>query len=101
MNDKRIALLIETSTSWGTNIVKGIADYALTHENWFFRLEPWGKYERLTLPQGWDGDGIIARVNYDRLAHQIAATKKPAVNVSWYSFDFSQTDTRGRLTAKK
>lgn len=87
MNDRRVALLIETSTSWGTNIVKGIADYALTHENWFFRLEPSGKYERLTLPHGWDGDGIIARVTSEDLAHQIASSHKPAVNVSWYSFD--------------
>ena len=87
MNEKRIALLIETSTSWGTNIVKGVADYALTHENWFFRLEPSGKNERLTLPSGWDGDGIIARVTYEELAQQIAKTNKPAVNVSWYSFD--------------
>ena len=87
MNEKRVALLIETSTSWGTNLVKGIADYALTHENWFFRLVPTGKYERLTLPQGWDGDGIIARVTYEELAQQITDTGKPVVNVSWYSFD--------------
>jgi len=87
MNEKRIALLIETSTSWGPNLVKGVADYALTHENWFFRLEPAGKYERLALPNGWDGDGVIARVTYEELAQQITDTHKPAVNVSWYSFD--------------
>jgi len=87
MNEKRVALLIETSTSWGTNLVKGIADYALTHEDWLFRLEPSGKHERLTLPNGWNGDGIIARVTYEELAHQIIKTNKPAVNVSWYSFD--------------
>lgn len=87
MNEKKIALLIETSTSWGTNIVKGISDYALSHENWFFHLVPSGKYERLNLPNGWDGDGIIARVTYEELANQITNTKKPAVNVSWYSFD--------------
>ena len=93
MNEKRVALLIETSTTWGTNIVKGIADYALTHENWFFRLVPSGKYERLTLPSSWDGDGIIARVTYEELAQQIAKTKKPAVNVSWYAIDTEHIPT--------
>ncbi len=87
MNEKHVALLIETSTSWGTNIVKGIADYAATHGNWYFYLEPRGKYEQLTLPKNWDGDGVIARVTYEELAHEIAKSRKPAVNVSWYSFD--------------
>jgi LacI family transcriptional regulator len=87
MIEKRIALLIETSTSWGTNLVKGIADYALTHENWYFHLEPRGKYEQLSLPRNWDGEGIIARVTSEDLARQVLKTQKPAVNVSWYSFE--------------
>ena len=87
MTEKHVALLIETSTSWGANIVKGIADYAASHANWYFYLEPRGKYERLTLPRDWTGDGVIARVTYEELAREIVATGKPAVNVSWYSFD--------------
>jgi LacI family transcriptional regulator, galactose operon repressor len=86
MEEKRIALLIETSTSWGTNIVKGIADYAHSHANWYFHLEPRGKYERLSLPKKWNGDGIIARVTYEELANQIIESGKPAVNVSWFLF---------------
>ena len=87
MTEKHVALLIETSTSWGANIVKGIADYAASHANWYFYLEPRGKYERLTLPRDWTGDGVIARVTYEELAREIMETGKPAVNVSWYSFD--------------
>ena len=86
MKEKRIALLIETSTSWGTGLVKGIADYAHAHDNWSFFVEPRGRYELLQLPGGWTGDGIIARVTHQALADQIIASGKPAVNVSWYDF---------------
>jgi len=86
MNEKQVLLLIETSTSWGTDIIKGIADYAHTNENWIFHLEPRGKFEKLSIPIGWDGDGIIARVTYDELAHQLVNSNKPVIDVSWYSY---------------
>ncbi len=90
MNEKRVALLIETSTSWGANIVKGIADYALTHEDWTFYIEPRGRHERQLVPTEWDGDGIIARVTHEDLAIQLDELNKPAVDVSWYSFASSK-----------
>ena len=39
------------------------------------------------LPQGWNGDGIIARVNSPELAEQIAATGLPTVNCSTWRHD--------------
>lgn len=86
MEEKQIALLIETSTSWGTDIVKGVADYARDHANWYFHIEPRGKFEHLKLPKNWHGDGIIARVTYEGLAQAIIESECPAVNVSWYTF---------------
>jgi LacI family transcriptional regulator len=82
----RIALLIDTATTWGTGLIEGIAEYAHAHEDWQFVLGPRGKYDRSLLPAGWGGDAVIARITHQELADQLAALAVPAVNVSWYRF---------------
>lgn len=49
-------------------------------------LGPRGKYERVLLPDHWEGDGVIARVTCRELADQLVARQIPAVNVSWYRY---------------
>jgi len=83
---KRVAILIETSTSWGHGLIRGISDYAKRHTPWVFFLEPRGRSEALRLPSGWTGDGVIARVNSPELAHQLVERGIPSVDVSWYEF---------------
>jgi LacI family transcriptional regulator len=80
----RVALLIDTATTWGSGLIQGIAEYAHQSENWLFFVEPRGKYDRMTLPAGWNGDGVIARITHSQLAEQIVEAGIPAVNVSWY-----------------
>ena len=80
----RVAVLVETSTSWGTQLVQGIAAYSHEQGPWFLYLEPRGRYERLRLPTDWEGDGIIARVTSQAMVDEITASGIPAVNVSWY-----------------
>jgi LacI family transcriptional regulator len=81
----KIALIIDTSTTWGTGLIQGAADYAHSkHMGWQLHVAPWGRYERVTLPEHWSGDGVIARVVYPDLAEQLVSRKIPAVNVSWY-----------------
>lgn len=80
----KVALLIDTSTSWGAGIIQGVADYVHSHEDWHVHIAPWGRYERITLPPNWIGDGVIARVVYPELAEQLLERQIPAVNVSWY-----------------
>jgi LacI family transcriptional regulator len=83
----RVALLIETSTSWGAQIVRGIGEYAQQQNRpWTFYIEPRGRNEQLHLPTGWQGDGIIARVTTGALCAEIVAAAVPAVNVSWFEF---------------
>jgi LacI family transcriptional regulator len=79
-------LLIDTSTSWGVRLIKGIGRHAQEAGNWLIHVEPWGRYERFLVPEGWEGDGIIARVNHAALAEQITASGLPAINLSWYPF---------------
>jgi LacI family transcriptional regulator len=82
----RIALLIDTATTWGTGLIEGIAEYAHAHEDWQIVLGPRGKYDRSLLPAEWGGDGVIARITHQELADQLVALRVPAVNVSWYRF---------------
>jgi len=87
MSKKHVTLLVETSTTWGREIVHGVGDYANKYADWLVYFEPRGKYEDLKLPADWKGDGIIARVTHKALAEQVVASGKPAVNVSWYDFE--------------
>ncbi len=100
---RHITLLIESSTSWGNNIVQGIADYAHKYANWIIYFEPRGKYELLELPAGWHGDGVIARVTHPRLARQLVEENVPAVNVSWYDYEggaIPRCTTNERISAE-
>lgn len=79
----RVAVLIETSTSWGQQAVRGIVDYVRSCSHWVFLVDWRGVHEQLRLPGDWDGDGIIARVTTRSLARQIETLGIPAVNISW------------------
>ncbi len=67
-------------------MIHGIGRHAQEVGNWLINVEPWGRYERFRVPEGWKGDGIIARINHPAVAEAIVATGLPAVNVSWYHF---------------
>ncbi|GAA4420434.1 DNA-binding transcriptional regulator [Bremerella cremea] len=84
---KNVIVLIETSTGWGSGMVRGIGTYLdECGEPWNVFLEPRGKFEPLRIPKGWNGDGVIARVNNEELAQDILDAGIPCVNVSWYDF---------------
>jgi|tagenome__1003787_1003787.scaffolds.fasta_scaffold20947798_3 LacI family transcriptional regulator len=85
-HSRRVCLLIDTSTSWGVRLIKGVSRHAHEVGDWLIHVEPWGRYERFRLPQGWKGQGIIARINHEALADDIAAVGLPTINLSWYPF---------------
>jgi LacI family transcriptional regulator len=82
----RIALLIDTSTTWGMGLIEGIVDYAHEWADWQILLAPRGKYEQMMLPENWNGAGVIARITHEPLAEQIIQLGIPAVDVSWYRY---------------
>ena len=79
---RRVALLIDTSTSWGRRLIQGINSYATQHGNWQFFVEARGMDERLRLPKNWEGDGIIARVSSASMAGDLRKSGLPVVNIS-------------------
>jgi LacI family transcriptional regulator len=79
---KRVAILVDTSTTWGRNLIVGIHRYSRERGNWELLVEPRGLEQRRWLPPGWKGDGVIARVGFLELAKSLKRLKLPVVNVS-------------------
>lgn len=80
---RRVALLVQTASDWSRQVLRGVANYAHEHGEWDFYIEPRGFYERLRLPSGWKGDGVIARLGDPALRRAVRRAGLPAVNVSW------------------
>lgn len=78
----KVAVLVDTSTSWGRSVVEGIHSYQSMHRRWHIYVAPKGLDEKLSLPRGWQGQGVIARIGYRELSKQLKQSKLPVVNVS-------------------
>ncbi len=77
-----VALLIDTATEWGRQVIHGIADYADRQGGWDIWLQRRCQQAPGRLPPGWHGDGIIARVADRNLGRYLAGAPAPVVNVS-------------------
>jgi len=79
----RVAVLVETSTDWGRQIVEGIGNYSRSNGPWNCFVEPHGLGESIIkLPEDWRPDGIVARVHTQEVYEYLAESKIPVVNVS-------------------
>ncbi len=87
----KVALLIETSRSYGRGVLRGVARFARLHGPWRFLLTP-GDFEQV-LPKmrDWKGDGVIARTLSQKSADAILEMGLPAVLLD-YSVDLLQGD---------
>jgi LacI family transcriptional regulator len=79
----RVALLIETSNAYARGLLQGVVRYIREHEPWSFHfLEQARGGDAPWWLERWDGDGIIARIENERIADAVAKSKIPAVDVS-------------------
>ncbi|MEX0320879.1 MAG: helix-turn-helix domain-containing protein [Puniceicoccaceae bacterium] len=78
----RIAILLDTTISWSRSLIQGILEYSRTNGPWYVYLEPQPSTDKLYLPAGWQGDGIIARVASKEIASHLKTLNLPVVNVS-------------------
>ncbi|MEY4242550.1 MAG: hypothetical protein RLZZ245_135 [Verrucomicrobiota bacterium] len=100
---RRVAVLVDTSTSWGRRIIEGVHQYESHHSRWHLFVEPRGVEQRRWLPEGWKGDGVIARVGFQELATQLVGLNLPVVNVSGIQLpgvDFPRVVTDQKVSAK-
>lgn len=73
--------MIETDTSSGCSLIRGVANHAERRGDWHLVLDPRDHEQRSALPDGWAGDGIIARLTSRLQIEQALARKIPIVNV--------------------
>ncbi|SIN79426.1 transcriptional regulator, AraC family [Singulisphaera sp. GP187] len=80
-----VALFLETSHSYARETLHGIRSYVREHGPWKFRFSEQGRgVEPPPWLARWKGDGILARMENDRLARAIDETGLPVVDVSCY-----------------
>ena len=94
---RHVALLIESSGSYGRGLLQGIARYNREHEGWSTYYRPHGP-ER-PFPDWithWKGDGMIVRIENKAMAEMVKKTGVPVVNlrgtVKGLSFPFLAVD---------
>jgi LacI family transcriptional regulator len=79
----RVALLIESSRSYGRELLMGIAKYVRIHGPWSIEFEEGDPGENFPKWFGrWKWDGIIARVSTPAMAEVIRRTGVPVVDLS-------------------
>jgi LacI family transcriptional regulator len=77
-----VAVLVDTSRSYGRDIVRGIRRYVAEQGPWSLYLEP--RDLRSSFPdwlKKWPGDGILARTADSALLRQLKATKLPVIEL--------------------
>lgn len=80
---RRVALLIETSNGYARGLVRGAVRYADEHGGWSLDLPEMGRGgPPPAWLREWRGDGLIARIENQRIAKAVASAKKPAIDVS-------------------
>lgn len=77
-----IALLIETSTSTGCDIIRGVSEYARIHGPWIFYLRSGALIQKLPPENVWHCDGVIARIETTTLAADLMKRKLPVVYIA-------------------
>ncbi|MFN0125946.1 MAG: substrate-binding domain-containing protein [Verrucomicrobiales bacterium] len=99
---KKVALLIESSRAYGRGLLRGVASYLHAHPDWSVYLQsrspedpppPW--------LEGWNGHGIIARVESRSLEAAIRATGLPAVDLRGaFDLDMPLVETNEHSTCQ-
>lgn len=79
---RHVALLIETSGSYGRGLLRGVARYNRERGNWSTYFQPHG----LGAPppqwlKTWKGDGVLARVEDKQMAETLRKAGVPVVNL--------------------
>jgi LacI family transcriptional regulator len=81
--DRQIALLVETSNAYARGLLSGVRRYILDHPGWSIYLGEHSRQETdLSWLEGWSGDGMIARIENQRIADKVRELGLPTVDLS-------------------
>ncbi len=80
---KKVLFLIETSTSYGRDLLSGMSLYARERDEWNFTIIPRGINESPEGIRSWRGDGIIARTSNDEILKILKKIDCPIVELMY------------------
>jgi LacI family transcriptional regulator len=78
-----VALLVETSTSFGRDLLRGVTIYNKENDRWVVDIEQRSIHE--SAPQwlnDWEGDGIISRLAWPGMADFVRRKGIPAIDIN-------------------
>jgi LacI family transcriptional regulator len=79
---KKVLLLVETSRSFGRQIIQGVSQFVMEHHNWNIIFQDRSVLEQFPeWLQSWDGNGIISRTDNPAMFQQLKRLKIPVVEV--------------------
>ncbi len=81
MSIKEVALLVETDSSWGRNVLRGVASYAEKFGPWNLLIEHHEWTPNWTFPESWQVNGVIARISNPLLLRQLQERDLPTVDI--------------------
>lgn len=96
---RKVALIVETSTGYGRNILSGIVRYRRSTQ-WAVFLEQRDLSTRLPAwIENWHGDGVISRVTSQKLADLVRRKNIPLVELTdrGKGFDFPMVRTHDQM----
>ena len=80
---RHVALIIETSSMYGRDLLAGIVRYMRMHDRWSVFLEQRDLFKQPpSWLNDWKGDGIISRATTSRLVDAISNTGVPIVELT-------------------
>ncbi len=83
MDERNVAVIVETSNSYARGVLHGIHEFARTRRGWTLYLTEHGRHEiDESFAGDWKFDGVIARIETERMAGIITAMDVPTIDVS-------------------
>ncbi len=74
-----VAILMETSRSFGRGVIRGVSNYVKAHGPWNFYLHP-GDFDQRPPPvEAWRIDAVIGRISSHRILSDVRARNIPIV----------------------
>ena len=83
MDERNVAVIVETSNSYARGVLRGIHEYARNRHGWTLYLTEHGRHEiDESFSGSWKFEGVIARIETERMARIITTMDVPTVDVS-------------------
>lgn len=80
---RHVALLVETSNAYARGLLMGVRTYAEARGGWFMYLAEHSRQETdFSWLEGWQGDGVLARIENAETADLIGRLGLPTVDLS-------------------